>query len=109
MSTTGETGVNAALPMPPRAVMLSVKQLAERDGISRAAISKRVTRLRDSGLHVELDRQGHVALVNSAQYDELLNKYADPSKAQAPGRLPTAPLKNIVKTGRRARLARREQ
>lgn len=82
MSTPEVTAVNGT--PPPRAVMMSVKALAERDAISKAAVSKRVDKLRANGLHVELDRQGRVALVNSVQYDELLGRFSDPSKTQAP-------------------------
>jgi DNA-binding MurR/RpiR family transcriptional regulator len=81
MSTPEVTAVNGT---PPRAVMMSVTALAARDGVSKAAISKKVKRLRDSGLAVELDGQGRVALVNSVQYDELAKRYADPAKVQAP-------------------------
>lgn len=84
METAAETGVNAAPAAPPRAVMMSVAELAARDGVSKAAVSKKVKRLRESGLHVELDTQGRVALVHAVQYDELGNRYADPARVQAP-------------------------
>jgi len=63
--------------------MMSVKALAAREGVSKPAVSRRVKQLRESGLQVELDGQGRVALVHSVQYDELRRKYGDPSKAQA--------------------------
>lgn len=68
--------------------MLSIADLAERDQVSKPAVSRRVKQLREIGLAVELDAQGRVALVNSVQYDELRAKVADPSKAQAPQMLP---------------------
>ena len=83
MVTTEATGVNAP---PPRAVMLSIAALADRDKVSKPAVSRRVKQLRDKGLLVELDGQGRVALVNSVQYDELKARTGDPSKAQAPKR-----------------------
>jgi len=85
MLTTGETGVNAS---PPRAVMMSIADLAARDGVSKPAVSRRVKQLRERGLQVELDVQGRVGSVNSVQYDELKARFADPSKAQAPAALP---------------------
>jgi DNA-binding MurR/RpiR family transcriptional regulator len=81
MSTPEATAVNAA---PPRAVMLSIADLAKREGVSKAAVSRKVKRLRPNGLQVELDEQQRVALVNSVQYDQLRGRFADPSKAQAP-------------------------
>lgn len=64
--------------------MLSIADLATRDGVSKPAVSRRVKQLRDRGLTVELDGQGRVALVHAVQYDELKARVADPSKAQAP-------------------------
>jgi len=75
------TTVNA----PPRAVMLSIAGIAERDGVSKPAVSRKVKQLvADHGLLVERDQQGRVAAVNVAQYDELRGRFGDPSKAQAP-------------------------
>lgn len=79
----GVDGVDG--PASPRAVMLSIPQIAERDGVSKQAVSRKVKQLvEDHGLAVERDNQGRVALINAAQYDFLRNRYADPSKAQAP-------------------------
>lgn len=64
--------------------MLSVADLAMRDGVSKAAVSRRVKQLRERGLQVELDGQGRVALVHSVQYDDLKARIEDPSKRQAP-------------------------
>jgi phage terminase Nu1 subunit (DNA packaging protein) len=64
--------------------MLSVAEIARRDGVKKSGVSRRIKQLRDAGLHVELDAQGRVAKVNSVQYDELRGRYGDPSKAQAP-------------------------
>lgn len=69
----------------PRAVMMTISQLAERDGVSKQAASKMVRRLADdNGLKVERDAQGRIAALNAAHYDMLRGRYADPSKAQAP-------------------------
>lgn len=84
---TGEaTAGNAATP--PRAVMMSIADIAKRDGVKKPGVSRRVKALRKAGLTVELDGQGRVSLVNIVQYDALKDKYADPSKAQVPGSLP---------------------
>lgn len=69
--------------------MMSIADLAARDGVSKPAVSRRVKQLREIGLQVELDGQGRVALVHSVQYDELKARVADPSKAQAPTQLQT--------------------
>lgn len=64
--------------------MLSIADLAVRDGVSKPAVSRRVKQLRERGLQVELDGQGRVAAVHSVQYDELKARFTDPSKVQAP-------------------------
>lgn len=79
--------------------MLSIADLAVRDGVSKPAVSRRVKQLREIGLHVELDAQGRVALVHSVQYDELKARVADPSKAQAPPQAPSASLPLPVANG----------
>ncbi|MCA0404873.1 MAG: DUF1441 family protein [Proteobacteria bacterium] len=77
--TTPATPVDA----PPRAVMWTVSQVAERDRVSRQAVSKHVRRLADEhGLSVERDQQGRITSLNVAHYDSLRGRYADPSKAQ---------------------------
>ena len=81
MVTTEAMPVNG---VPPRAVMMSIAEIAARDGVSKPGVSRRVKQLRDSGLHVELDQLGRVARVNVAQYDELRLRFGDPAKAQAP-------------------------
>jgi len=69
----------------PRAVMWSVAQVAERDGVSKPTVSIRVKRfVEQHGLTVERDAQGRVARLNVAEYDALRGRYDDPSKAQAP-------------------------
>ncbi|MDI4231435.1 helix-turn-helix domain-containing protein [Bradyrhizobium sp. Arg237L] len=64
--------------------MLSIAEIAKRDGVSKPAISRKVKQLVDQhGLVVERDGQGRVSAVNVAQFDELRGRYGDPSKAQA--------------------------
>lgn len=65
--------------------MWTVKQIAERDGISKQAVSKRTRRFADDhGLIVERDGQGRILKLNVVQYDQLRGQFADPAKAQAP-------------------------
>lgn len=69
------------------AVMMSVAELAERDGVSRPAISQKVKRLVEQhGLSVERDDRGRVSRVNVAHYDLLRERVGDPSKDQRPQR-----------------------
>jgi len=88
MLTAEPIGANA-----PRTVMSSIAEIARRDGVSKPTVSNKVKRLVEQhGLTVERDGQGRVAAVNVAEFDYLLNRYSDPSKAQAPARdEPVAP------------------
>jgi hypothetical protein len=68
--------------------MMSIAQIAKRDCVSRAAVSRKVKQLTArQDLMVERDERGRVAFVNVAEYDHLRNRFDDPSKAQAPGRI----------------------
>lgn len=70
---------------PPRAVMLTLGELAARDGVAKPTVSIHVKKLVEAhGLTVERDGQGRVARVNAAEYDHLRGRYGDASKAQAP-------------------------
>ena len=81
MFTTGGPAVNGA---PPPGVMMRVGEIAARDGVSAPAVSQKVKRLVAShGLQVETDGRDRVTAVNVAHYDQLTQKYGDPSKAQA--------------------------
>lgn len=65
--------------------MWTISQVAERDGVSRQAVSKSVRRLaEENGLAVDRDGQGRITALNIADYDALRGRFADPSKAQAP-------------------------
>jgi hypothetical protein len=82
MLTTGGDAVNSTLP-PAGGVMWRIAEIAKRDGVSDAAVSKMVRRLVDRHeLLVERDGRGRVASVNVAQYDELKARHGDPSKQQ---------------------------
>ncbi|HWW46557.1 MAG TPA: ArsR family transcriptional regulator [Xanthobacteraceae bacterium] len=73
---------DAGLNSPPT-VMMTVAELAERDRVSRPAISQKVKRLVEQhGLEVSRDDRGRVARINVAQYDMLRERVGDPSKDQ---------------------------
>jgi hypothetical protein len=74
------------------AIFWPQSQIAARDGVSRQAVAKMVTRLiRDHNLPVQRDGRGMITAVNVAAYDELRARHADPSKAQAAITAPAAP------------------
>lgn len=69
----------------PRTVMWSISDIAERDGVSKQAVSKKVGDLVEKhGLTVERDSRGRVASVNVAEYDHKRGLFDDPSKTQRP-------------------------
>ncbi len=81
MLTQPTTSVDGA----PSVVMWSIKQIHERDRVSKQAVSKKVKELVEKhGLAVERDGQGRIAAVNVVQYDLLRKRFNDPAKAQAP-------------------------
>lgn len=72
---------------PPPEAMWSISRIAERDGVSKPTVSIHVKRLVERhGLTVHRDGQGRVSAVNVVEYDALRDRYADPSKVQAPPR-----------------------
>ncbi|MDQ0472804.1 ArsR family transcriptional regulator [Labrys wisconsinensis] len=69
----------------PGLFMLSISQIAERDGVSKPTVSQKVAELvAKHGLRVERDGRGRVSAVDVAQYDHLRGRFGDPFKAQAP-------------------------
>jgi predicted transcriptional regulator len=79
--------------LAPPALMMTVSEIADRDGVSKQAVSKRVAALVESqGLAVERNARGHVERVNVAQYDHLRDRHGDPSKDQRPSQ-PETPAK----------------
>ncbi len=79
--------------MAPAAVMQTPAEVAERDGVSKQAVTKTVRKLaRDKALEVERDERGRIVRFNVAQYDFLRGKVGDPSKDQRPEKSePAAP------------------
>jgi hypothetical protein len=71
--------------MAPAAVMQTPAEVAERDGVSKQAVTKTVRKLaEDKSLEVERDERGRIVRFNVAQYDFLRGKVGDPSKDQRP-------------------------
>lgn len=65
-------------------VMWSVTRIAERDGVSRQAISKHVARLIEHhNLDVTRDGRGRVSAVNIVHFDDLRRRFGDSGKARS--------------------------
>ena len=65
-------------------IMWSVSQIAERDGISKQAVSKIVKSLVEKeGLPVERDGRGRVSLLSLAHYDHYRSQFTNPAKTNA--------------------------
>ncbi|MCZ7909374.1 hypothetical protein CFBP4996_18185 [Agrobacterium leguminum] len=74
-------------------VMWSVAQIAARDGVSKAAVSKTVKKLSEDRPDTPINRgaQGQVLAVSLAHYDHYRQRFVNPAKASAPLRLPEDP------------------
>lgn len=68
-------------------IMASVSQLAERDGISKQAVSKRIRNILDSwpDTPVERDRNGRIAAISEADYDLRCEGMLNPAKSETGG------------------------
>lgn len=65
-------------------VMMTLSEIAERDGVSRQAISKTVRELiAKHDIPVERDGRGRVAKVSVAHIDHYRDKYQNPAKVMA--------------------------
>lgn len=85
MRRQGTNDADEANGGPSEAVMMSIAEIATRDGVSKPTVSVAVKRLVERhNLTVRRDRQGRVALVNVAQYDRLRGAHGDLGKAQTP-------------------------
>jgi hypothetical protein len=69
-----------------RLVMYSVAQIADRDKVSKQAVSKAVKKLLDERPDTPVVRgnQGQVLQVSLAHYDEYRQRFVNPAKATAP-------------------------
>lgn len=84
----------AKAPLAPSAVLMTISEIADRDHVSKQAVSKRVKAFVDEHhLAVERDERGNVARVNVAHYDHLRERHGNASKDQrpAPSAEPSAP------------------
>lgn len=73
-------------------VMWTVTRIAERDGVSRQAISKQVARLIEQhGLDVARDGRGRVSAVNIVHLDDLRRRFGDSGKVHAVPDRPASP------------------
>jgi hypothetical protein len=67
--------------------MWTIGRIAERDGVSKQAVSKKVQALAaNHGLEITRDARGRISAVNVAGYDHLRERFGDATKAQAPAR-----------------------
>lgn len=66
-------------------VMWAVTRIAERDGVTRQAISKQVARMVEHHkLDVSRDSRGRVSAVNIVHFDDLRRRFGDSGKTRAP-------------------------
>lgn len=74
-------------------VMWSISQIADRDRVSRPAVSKAVKKLLEERPETPVERggQGQVMRVSLAHYDHYRQRFVNPAKATAPIRAISAP------------------
>lgn len=67
-------------------VMWSVAQIAARDGVSKAAVSKTVKKMIEARPQTPVERggQGQVTGISLAHYDDYRQRHVNPAKAMAP-------------------------
>lgn len=75
-------------------VMWTIPQIAERDGVTKQAVSKTVQKLIEAhALPVNRDGRGRVSAVSLAHYDHLQSRFTNPAKRE-----PAAAPKPIAQT-----------
>lgn len=69
----------------PTLIMWTVSQIAERDGLSKAAVSKTITKLLEEkpDTPVDRDNRGRVSLVSLVHYDIHRERFLNPAKAKS--------------------------
>jgi hypothetical protein len=67
-------------------IMWTIGQIAERDGVSKPAVSKAIKKLIEArpDTPVNYDGQGRVLAISLAHYDEFRQRFVNPNKATAP-------------------------
>jgi hypothetical protein len=67
-------------------IMWTIGQVAERDGVSKPAVSKAIKKLIEArpDTPVNYDGQGRVLAISLAHYDEFRQRFVNPNKATAP-------------------------
>lgn len=79
--------------MPP--IMQSAADIAERDGVTKQAVTKRVRAFAEKhGLQVERSSRGAIVAFNVVQYDLLRERLDDPSKTQRSPADPSPPARD---------------
>lgn len=80
-------------------IMVAISHIAERDDVSKQAVSKTVKRLLDDRPDTPVERgsQGQVLRISLAHYDHYRQRFVNPAKASAPIRpIVSAPLLDDV-------------
>lgn len=79
-------------------VMVSAAHVADRDGLTKQAVTKAVRAMADAGeLEVERDTRGRIVKFALAQFDHVREKYLDPNKSHPTEKAPqpAAPIKDL--------------
>jgi predicted ArsR family transcriptional regulator len=71
---------------PADVIMMTAGEIAQRDGVTPQAVTKKFRELAERGLEVERDARGRISKANVVQYDLLRDRVGDPSKDQRPQR-----------------------
>lgn len=66
-------------------VMVTAKEVAERDGLSPQAVTKQVRKLAGQGMPVERDGRGRIARFSLAWYDDAREQTGDSIKSNKSG------------------------
>jgi len=77
----------------PSHIMWTIRQIAERDNVSKMAVSKAARKMLEDrhDTPVERDSHGRVMKISLAHYDEYRHRHINPAKATAPIRSTSSP------------------
>jgi hypothetical protein len=91
LGTTRKGNMQHPGDKPPPS-MVTLAQLAERDGITKGAASRHVARLVERhGLAIVRDRAGRIRMLDISEYDRLRQQVRNPARAQAQRKAPKPP------------------